>query len=118
MVVPDRSTTERAEALNHALEARRRRAAVKAALKSKELDLIDVFEMAEEDPVLMRTRVVDLLCSLPRVGPKTALRIMTQADISESRRVQGLGIRQREELVSIVGSTKHSGTKKSKKKAK
>ena len=106
MAVPDRSTSERSDALNQALQARRRRAEVKEALKKRELDLMEVFDLAERDPIVSRTRVVDLLCALPRVGPKTALRIMTQADISESRRVQGLGIRQREELVAIVGSTK------------
>lgn len=106
MTVPDRSVDERSEALHQALEARRRRAQVKEDLKQRKIDLVDVLKMADDDPVLMRTRVIDLLCALPRVGPKTALRIMAQVDISESRRIQGLGIRQREDLIALVGSTK------------
>ncbi|MDQ1579149.1 MAG: guanylate kinase, partial [Microbacteriaceae bacterium] len=43
-------------------------------------------------------RVRELLTSVPSVGPTRAARVMAQLEIAESKRVGGLGIRQRKRL--------------------
>jgi hypothetical protein len=77
MPLPPALTAEqRQAALEKAAEARRTRAEVKAKLK-----------------------VVSVLESLPGVGKVQARRIMEELDISESRRLRGLGRNQREGLL-------------------
>ena len=77
MPLPPALTAEqRQAALEKAGEARRTRAEVKAKLK-----------------------VVSVLESLPGVGKVQARRIMEELDISESRRLRGLGRNQREGLL-------------------
>ncbi len=48
-------------------------------------------------------KVSTLLESLPGFGKAKAAKIMAELEISESRRVQGLGARQRESLLERLG---------------
>ena len=48
-------------------------------------------------------KVSTLLESLPGYGKAKAAKIMEELEISESRRVQGLGARQREQLMERLG---------------
>lgn len=57
-----------------------------------------------DDPELKRMRVRDVIASLPVIGKAGALKVMDELGISRARRVQGLGIRQRERLVERMGS--------------
>lgn len=81
--LPNLSSEERAHALELAIQARRRYAALKARVKSGELTFTDA--MDEEDA--KRILVTSLLQSVP--------------GIPKGRRVGGLGIRQREALVAL-----------------
>ena len=56
-----------------------------------------------DDPIVARMKVATLLESLPGFGKAKAAKVMTELDISESRRVQGLGARQREQLMDRLG---------------
>lgn len=103
MALPELTPEQRAAALEKAAAARVTRAQVKQELKSKETTLSAVLERAEDDEALAKLKVVSLLEALPGVGKATAQNIMTEAGISASRRVRGLGHHQREALVSRFG---------------
>ena len=103
MALPNLTPEQRAEALEKATRARRRRAEVKSALKSREITLSAVFDLAEKDEAVAKMKVVSLLESLPRVGVNTAAALMDEVRIAPSRRVRGLGPVQREELIRRFG---------------
>ena len=84
--LPNLSSEERAHALELAIQARRRYAALKARVKSGELTFTDA--MDEEQ-------------SVPGIGASKAVVIMRLYRIPKGRRVGGLGIRQREALVAL-----------------
>lgn len=95
--LPNLSSEERAHALELAIQARRRYAALKARVKSGELTFTDA--MDEEDA--KRILVTSLLQSVPGIGASKAVVIMRLYRIPKGRRVGGLGIRQREALVAL-----------------
>ena len=99
MPLPPALTAEqRQAALEKAAEARRQRAEVKAKLKGS-LGLGELFDQGTRDDALAKLKVVSVLESLPGVGKVQARRIMEELDISESRRLRGLGRNQREGLL-------------------
>lgn len=95
--LPNLSSEERAHALELAMQARRRYAALKARVKSGELTFTDA--MDEEDA--KRILVTSLLQSVPGIGASKAVVIMRLYRIPKGRRVGGLGIRQREALIAL-----------------
>lgn len=95
---PALTEAQRRQALAKAGEARRRRAALKESLKSGKTKLGQVLESGADD-VAAKLKVSAALESLPGVGKVRARRIMERLDISESRRVRGLGEKQRESLL-------------------
>ena len=97
---PALSTEDRDAALRKAAEARVRRAALKDDIKCGRVGVADVLEM--DDDIARRMRVKDLISSVPGYGDAKTERLMEQIGISESRRVQGLGARQREELLAAL----------------
>jgi hypothetical protein len=100
MPLPPALTAEqRQAALQKAAEARRTRAEVKAKLKAGSLGLGELFDQGTRDDALAKLKVVSVLESLPGVGKVQARRIMQELDISESRRLRGLGRNQREGLL-------------------
>jgi hypothetical protein len=90
------------QALKKAAEARQKRAALRADIKSGKLVVRAVMKKSD-DPVVARLKVATLLESLPGYGKAKAHKIMAELEISESRRVQGLGARQRESLLERLG---------------
>lgn len=96
---PALGAEQRAENLRRAQEARRVRAEALRELKSRALSLED----ALADPRLARCKVYTLLKAVPGIGARGARRLMAELSIAPSRRVGGLGRRQRERLISIVG---------------
>lgn len=95
--LPNLSSEERAHALELAIQARRRYAALKARVKSGELTFTDA--MDEEDA--KHIEVVSLLKCVPGIGASKAEAIRRLVKIPLGRRVSGLGIRQREELTAL-----------------
>ncbi len=98
MAVPKLSPEDRAEALEKAKAARPKRAEVRKKLKDGKLTLEQVIDM-REDPVVGRMRVSALIETLPGYGKAKAEKIMQELRIAESRRLRGLGERQREALI-------------------
>jgi hypothetical protein len=101
MPLPPALTPEqRSAALEKAAEARRVRAEIKARLKLNRLSLPDLFAQSDRDDIVAKLKVVSVLESLPGVGKVRARRIMADLDISESRRLRGLGAKQRAALLA------------------
>lgn len=102
MSLPHLTQEEKLEALKKAQEMRSKRAELRVQLKQGKLSLHEVLEQAD-DEVIGRMRVTYLLQSLPQVGKVTSEKVMKEIGINENRRVQGLGTRQRDELLKRLG---------------
>lgn len=102
MALPKLTPEQRADALKKAAKARQERAKLRGEIKSGKMTFAQVMKKSG-DPVVARMRVATLLESLPGFGKAKAAKIMTELEISESRRVQGLGARQREQLLERLG---------------
>jgi len=92
---------DRAAATVAAVAARRARAAVKASIAARERRALEVAEAAWNGPAgapEATLRVRELLMSVPTLGPTRVERVMEQLGIAASKRVGGLGIRQRVKL--------------------
>lgn len=110
MSVPPALTPEqRADALVKAASFRRARAEVKAKVKTGELGISDVLILAKSEPAIAKMRVSELLEALAGVGKIRAAAIMERLAISTPRRIQGLGIHQRAELISEFKPAGHRG---------
>ncbi len=97
--MPVRSPAQRQQALVRAQEARAQRAAVKAALSSGHLTARQALERCSADVAIGGLPVRVFLRALPGVGERKADRIMSTIGIAESRRLRGLGQRQRSALL-------------------
>src|ERR1041385_1831692 len=95
---PALTPDQRAAALQKAAAARRQRAELKEKLKMGSLSLQELLDQAARDEVVGKMKVIAVLESLPGVGKVKARRLMDEVGISESRRVQGLGDKQRKVL--------------------
>lgn len=98
MTIPSLSPEQRRKALEKAQQMRRARAELRNKLKAGEITLEEVFNNKESE-VITKMRVSYLLESMPHVGKVTCKKIMDEIGIDESRRVQGLGERQKAELL-------------------
>ncbi|MCL2491432.1 MAG: integration host factor [Coriobacteriia bacterium] len=102
MSVPELTNEQRVEFLRKAAQQRVKRAAFRDDLKEGKVTLAEALDRSD-DPVVGRLHVRLLVESLPRCGKAKAAKIMDEIGISESRRVQGLGVRQREKLLEMLG---------------
>lgn len=91
MALPELTPEQRAQALEKAAEARRKRAAVKNRLKNSQGSLRDVIDSARDDETIGKMKVSALLESMPGVGKVRAQQIMDEVGIAATRRVRGLG---------------------------
>lgn len=105
MALPTLTPEQRAAALEKAAEARRARAALKVELKSSGTSLADVLARGETDDVIGKMKVLAVVESMPGVGKVRAQQIMERLEISPSRRVRGLGVKQREALQREFGGS-------------
>jgi hypothetical protein len=96
---PALTPEQRQAALEKAAKVRRERAEVKEKLKLGSLSLAELLQKAENDETVGKMKVVSVLESLPGLGKVKARRLMETVGISESRRLQGLGAKQRADLL-------------------
>jgi len=100
MPIPPKLTAEqRAAALAKSTAARQVRAATKVRVKSGDLSLSAVFDIAKSDEAIAKMRVVELLESFSGVGKVRAIATLDRLQISQTRRIQGLGVAQRQNLL-------------------
>lgn len=100
---PNLSQEQRVAASKLAVANRRRRAEVKRLVKTGDLSLTDLFAMADHEECVAQMRAFDLISALPTIGEVKAKRIMQDAAIAQTRRVRGLGPKQRAELFRAIG---------------
>jgi len=99
---PALTAEQRAAALQKAAKVRRERADVKEKLKLGSLTLSELLQKAEGDETVGKMKVLSVLESLPGLGKVKARRLMDTVGISESRRLQGLGAKQRVDLLKAT----------------
>jgi transposase len=104
VALPQLTEEQRAAALEKAAAARRVRAELKERLKRGGTNLTDVLKAAESDEILGKMKVSALLEALPGVGKVRAAQIMERLEIASSRRLRGLGDRQRKALLAEFSS--------------
>lgn len=100
---PPLTPEQRQAALEKAAEARRARAELKERLKMGAITLPELLEAAENDDMIAKMKVLAVLESLPGVGKVKARRTMEEFEISDSRRIRGLGDQQRRKLLEAFG---------------
>jgi len=101
--LPPLSPEQRAAALQKAASARKERSELKERLKRGDLTLAEVIDAGDSSEVVAKTRVSAVLESLPGIGKVRAEKLMRELNISESRRVRGLGDNQRRALLAELG---------------
>ena len=100
MPLPQLTDEQRKAALEKAAAARHARAELRENIKAGNTSLEDVLN--SDDPIANRMKVSALIESLPGYGKAKAAKIMEDLNISPSRRVKGLGARQREQLLEVL----------------
>ena len=100
MALPQLSDEQRKQALEKAAAARHARAELRSNIKSGRVTLEEVLD--SDDPIANRMKVSALIESLPGYGQAKAAKVMDQLGISATRRVKGLGARQREQLIEVL----------------
>ena len=99
-LTPERSLTQRMEALKRANEIRTRRATLKRDLKGGRVKIHGL--LLDPPEYLQTAKVFDLLLAVPKYGRVKVNRILTHCRISPSKTIGGLSERQRNELVSYL----------------
>ena len=99
---PSLTQEQRQAALEKAAAVRRARAELKDHLKSGRVSLKELLSKADSDEIVGKMKVLAALEALPGTGKVKARRLMEQVGISETRRLQGLGAKQRESLLEAV----------------
>jgi len=94
VALPPLTPEQRAAALAKAAVARRERAAAKNRLKYSQGSLADVIQEGRDNEIIGKMKVSALLESMPGIGKVRAKQIMERLDISETRRIRGLGANQ------------------------
>ncbi|HOJ78194.1 MAG TPA: integration host factor, actinobacterial type [Bacillota bacterium] len=103
MALPKLSLEEKKRALKKAQEVRSKRAQIRQDLKTGKTNIRELLSKID-DEVVAKMRVVYLLESLPRIGKVKTRKIMSDIGIDETRRIQGLGNRQKQALIERFGS--------------
>lgn len=104
VALPQLTEEQRAAALEKAAAARRVRAELKDRLKRGGTNLKEVLDQSDSNEVLGKMKVSALLEALPGVGKVRAQQIMERLEIAPSRRLRGLGERQRKALLADFDS--------------
>ena len=99
---PALSAEQRAQALRQAAAVRADRSQAKAELKAGKLSLTALLDRAANEQALASMRVSALLAALPGYGKVRAAALLDELGIASTRRVRGLGARQRAALLARV----------------
>ena len=94
VALPPLTPEQRQAALDKAAASRRERAEIKNRLKHSGASIVDVLREGQTNEVVGKMRVLDLLTAMPGLGKVRARQLMERLNISESRRVRGLGTKQ------------------------
>lgn len=93
------TSEQRAAALAKAAQARKVRAELREALRTGHLTFAEALERSD-DELIGGIKLKAVLTALPGLGKVKSHRLMERLEISESRRLRGLGRKQREALLA------------------
>ena len=99
-LTPERSLTQRKEALKKANDVRTERAKLKRDLKAGRVKITAL--LLDPPDYLLSAKVSDMLLVVPKYGRVKVNRALTYCQISPSKTFSGLSERQRGELVSYL----------------
>ncbi|MFC5996355.1 integration host factor, actinobacterial type [Pseudonocardia hispaniensis] len=102
MALPTLTPEQRQEALKKAAAARTARKELRDAIARGDQTIPEVLSRAKSDAIVGKTKVADLLKSLPGYGPAKVNALLERTGIDASRRAAGLGERQREALLNAL----------------
>ena len=102
MALPTLTPEQRADALKKAAAARTARKELRDAIARGDESIPAVLDRAKTDQVVGKTKVADLLKSLPGYGPAKVSALLERTGIDASRRAAGLGERQRQALIDAL----------------
>ncbi len=97
---PERSLTQRLDALQRANEIRTQRAQLKRDLKGGRVSIQAL--LLDPPPYVETAKTFDMLLAVPKYGRVKVSKILQQCRISPSKTIGGLSQRQRTELVSLL----------------
>lgn len=98
---PERSLTQRRDALRRANEIRTKRMTLKRDIAAGR---VQVRDLLLQPPTYIETmKVWDLLLAMPKIGRVRVNKALARCRISPSKTVAGLSDRQRDEITGIVG---------------
>jgi hypothetical protein len=97
---PERSLSQRMDALHRANEIRSQRAQLKKDLKASRKAIHQI--LLEPPDYVETAKVFDLLLHVPKYGRVKVNKVLTQCRISPSKTIGGLSQRQRSELVAML----------------
>ncbi len=100
MALPQLTDEQRKAALEKAAAARHARAELREKIKNGDVTFEEVLD--SDNPIASRLKVSALIESLPGYGKAKAAKVMNELGISATRRVKGLGARQREQLIEAL----------------
>jgi hypothetical protein len=100
VAAPERSLTQRMEALQRANDVRSRRAQLKRDLKAGRQHIHEL--LLDPPEYLLSAKAFDLLLAVPKYGRVKVNKILGQCRISPSKTLGGLSERQRAELVALM----------------
>lgn len=98
MALPQLTPEQRKAALQKAVETRQKRAALKQQVKKGQVSV----SQALNEPIAAKMKVKALIGAVPNFGKARAAKLMDEIGINESRRVQGLGSKQRAGLLKAL----------------
>jgi hypothetical protein len=106
--IPNLSEANRRANLEKAMQIRSERADIRANIKAGNLGICGLLDMADNgNKAASGMRVKQLISSMPGYGSARTKQVMSALGISESRRVGGLGVRQRTALVELFRGDMH-----------
>lgn len=98
---PERSLSQRMDALARANDIRTRRAQLKRDLKAGRIRLVSL--LLEPPEFLEGAKVFDFLMATPKYGRVKANKVLATCRISPSKTFGGLSDRQRKEIAGLLG---------------
>ena len=100
IITPDRSPSQRMEALKIANAVRTERATLKRDLKAGRIRIEELLDAPPE--CLQTAKVVDVMLAVPRYGRVKVAKVLQRCRISPSKTVAGLSERQRADLIHAL----------------
>lgn len=97
--MPELDQEKRRAGREASLDLRRKRAALKDNLRRGRITFVQAFDSPEAQGM----KLLDLLTSIPRVGPVKAAKLMGYAGINTRNTVSKVGHKQREALLDAIG---------------